>query len=302
MGKKYYIPNLSKFLGKKGTTTTELMKIDSRSDNIIEFNNDSDINNLLKLIEDYDFVNDKEVKEFFDVNFPEISKELTTMPIDLEELKRTLRFLFSELPDEFFEEKNVVVFLKKALNFLFRKKEAFFIMTNVKNGTLEYKDIYRHTGTLDFYYGMIKLTYDLETYYSTLCDAQSVIHRALLRDILFNNRKLGRAELNLINRSLNLTGNYFVEFQTRLDEMQKEIREHKQFIKRTYIAVPVDYYKQEFWVTEKIKETIKDTEERIKKVQEAKKMIEEEVNKHKGILTLDNAKIILELVIDFLKK
>ncbi len=114
MGTKYYIPNLSRFLSKKDSSKTEIVKVDSRNDNIVEFNNGNDLNVLIKSIEEHDFVNDKEVKEYFDTNFPEISKELTSVPIDLEELKRTLRFMFSELPDEFFEEKNVPIFLKKS--------------------------------------------------------------------------------------------------------------------------------------------------------------------------------------------
>ncbi len=149
---------------------------------------------------------------------------------------------------------------------------------------------------------MIKLTFDLETYYSTICDAQSVIHRALLREILFNSKKIERLELNLINRSLNLTGTSLVDFKFKLEEIQKEIREHKNFIKRTNIAVPVDYYDQELWVSEKIKETIHDADERIGKIYDAKKKVEEKIKENKGVLTLDNAKNILELVIALLKK
>lgn len=298
MGKKYFIPNLPLFRKYMNGSTKAIMKI--TKENIIEVDSNEDVKALINSIRKTDFVNDNEVKEFFDTNFPEISKQIIEVPLNLDELKRAFRFIFSELPDEIFEEKNTIELLKKVLNFVFRKKEVRFIILNILNRKLGYKDYYRHPPTVEFYYGMIKLSYNLDTYYATICDAQKVIQRAILKEILFSERNIGRKELNLINRGLNISGNFFVDFQTRLEEILKEIREHKTFIKRTNLIAPDNYNQEEIEATKKINETILDVEVRINKIQEAKKIIEKEIRERKGIINIENAKFIIEIILEFL--
>lgn len=296
MAKRYFLPNSELYRRYFTKSNKNLMKLDEN--NIIEIRNDEDLKDLIKGIQDYDFVGDKEIKEFFDSNFPKVRIE--NIPINLEELKRAFRFMFSELPDELFEEKDTIKLLKRVLNFVFRKKEAHFVISHIINGKLEYKDTYKHKSTIEFYFKMIKLSYDLETYYNTICDSQKVIQRAILKEVLFNNKKIDKKDLEIINRGLNITGNFLLEFNFKLEEFLKEIREHESFIKRTGIFPIIEYNTEKIEVIKRIKQTIYDVEIRIDKVTEAKKIIKDKIGEHKGIISSENAKYLLEIVLEIL--
>lgn len=296
MGKKYYIPNLPFFLKNLDEGGKALMKI--QDNNILEVESERDFNDFITLIRNTEFVNDKEIKEFFDSNFPQI--KFRKIPINLIELKRAFRFMFSDLPDELFEEEDTARLLMRVLNFVFRKKETQFIMLNVLNGRLEYKAHYRHQPILDFYYKMIKLTYDLDTYYETMCDAHKVIQRAILTEIFYTDKKFERKDLEVVNRGLNLTGQHFVALSFKLEEFLKEIREHKTFIKRSGIKerLPFDYDEQENEVIKKINQVLSSIEERRAKIDEAKNIIHQKLAETRGFLTKENAARIIEIVID----
>src|SRR3989338_3060582 len=296
MGKKYYIPNFQQY--QKQLSCSEVVPMKLVKNNLIELENDEEIQSVIQGIEKFEYVTDKEVKEFFDTNLPEISRRITSVPIRIDELKSAFRAIFSELPDDLFEGDDPLSIIKKVMNFVFRKKEITFIILNFKNGKLLFNDTFKHYPTAEFYFNMMKLSYDLETYYTTVCDSQEAIQTVFLRQILFSNKKLEKDDINILNQVMNLSGNRLLDLREKMNALLREIREHKTFIKRTTLPVPMEYYTQEKETTEKINTTISDIDIRIQKIKEAKKIIEEQIKKNRGLLSMENAKYLIGLVVE----
>lgn len=297
-GQKYWIPNLDLYIKELSKSGTSLVKY--HENNVVEIETPEDIQEILNAIRNYERVKDEEIQQFFNNNFPNI--EISTVPINLEELKSAFRSIFSELPEEFFEEVDAAKLLTKALNFYFIKKETQFIIFNIMAGKLEYKPDYRHPPTIEFYFRMQKTAYDLEEYYQTLRDAQRYIQRAILTEIFYNNEKknIDRAQLSMIERGLNISGGFFVQLDGKLDNFMTELENTRRFVKRTIIPLPDDYGAVEAEAVQKINETKNDVQERLKKINEAKAIIRRELQERKGILTLENAKYLVELIVEFL--
>ncbi|MBS3141680.1 hypothetical protein J4405_06080, partial [Candidatus Woesearchaeota archaeon] len=99
MGKKYYIGILGKLIDKLENSTNMVIKYDNK--NIIEVDSDEDLNKLIEIIKESDFLDDKAIKEVLERELPPISKYITKIPIELNELKKAFNEIF-DLPQEIF--------------------------------------------------------------------------------------------------------------------------------------------------------------------------------------------------------
>lgn len=294
MGDKYFIPNLPILLKNADKDSKALIKVTGQ--NIIEINSPEEKQALITSIQNRDFISDKEFKEYLDSALPILSKQIEKLPINLEELKESFRFVFNEIPDEIFEGKDIVSILKNILNFTIKKHEVSFIVFSIQDGSLRYNESYRYPKVYAFFFNMKKLSYDIEVYYAMLCNCYSVLERTFLKEITFGERKIGMQEQNLLNRIFNLSGKNFVEFKFKLERLKSEIQEEKVFIKRTQIPTPEKYNIEEEILLRKIDEVCKDIGIKIEKIENAKKELAEEARKRHGILSWETAKKLLTAI------
>lgn len=288
---KYYIENLDKFLKNIKCEDKAIIKVADK--NIIELNTDEDKRALISTIKECEFIGDQDVLDFFKENIPELAKELKNTPIDLNEFKENFRSVFSELPDSVFEDKSIVNILRRILNFIIQKNEINFVIMNIENEKLVYDENYKYRKIYESYYRMIKLNHDIDTYYVFLANSQAILERLILKHFLFNEKKIDRKELSAIYQAINLTGKSLANFRYKLQQLQNNIKEENIFIKRTNIPVPQDYKSEVQKLKGLVLDKIKDVDKRMDKILERKKLIQEKVDKKKGIFSAQDAKNLL---------
>ena len=222
---RVYIPNYSKIKTKLSENTTAMIKY--IGNDIIEVDSVEDIREVVSDMTKFEIMTDEQIKDFFDVNFPEI--KINEVPINIDELKLKFRSLFVDLPNEYYEETNAAVLIKKAFNFYFIKKETRYIIFNVANGSLIVKESYKHPPTIEFYFRMKKLSYNIDEYYSLLRQTQKVILRAILKDVIYplTKEKIGRKEISLLEKIINMTARFFLDLEEQLEDFKLEIKEKK---------------------------------------------------------------------------
>lgn len=298
MGDKYYIPNLQFFLKNMDDSTRSLIKKPAVTNpNVIEIKSMEDTRILTQGIQKSDFFKEQQLYDLVKKNFPEVAKQITKIPMDIKQLKDVFQYVFTEIPEDDFENSTTFEILKKTLNTIIRKGEIEFLILNIHNGKLLYDEsrIF-HTKTHDFHYNMLKSVYDLDTYYPIFCNTQSLLENVYLKEITFNNKKINRKNLNLLNSAFNFTGNNLADFKIRLNYFLNQINGHRVFLKRTTLPAPKDYKEHEQDALESLKECSLDVDEKIKKTVEAREKLKEEIEKRKWFLSWDNAKTFLQWV------
>ena len=291
---KYYIPSLPLLLKYMKRKSSGL--IVHENENVIEFNSVENIVEFSEEIKKFEFISSNELSEYFKNYFPRVTPHLNTIPISQDSIKEALRFIYDELPDDVYENDTIIVGLQKLLNHVIRKNEITFIVLNIANDTLRYDEGYRYTKAQDFYFKMLKLSYNIDSYYDFFCRSQSVLRRIFVNEILFSETIIDREKQNVLNQAFNITGRNLQEFKFKLELFKDEIKRHRTTIKRTRIPVPKKYNQIEKEAILKIDETLKDVEKRIKETRESKKDLEQEIKKRHGIISLETAKELFDLI------
>ena len=293
MDDEYYIPEWEFLRDKLEEGDKNALAIQNKG-NVIRIRNEEDRSNFIESIKKIEFINDKELYDYFKENFYGAIKYLEIKPIQVPALKEALSFLFEELPDDLFEQDDVITALKKLFNHFIKKNEITFIVMNMSNKNLNYDGDYKYKTLQEFYFLMLKLDYNLDTYYEFFCRTQSALSRLFSKEILFSDEKIDRKRQDLLNRIFNLTANNLEDYKMKLEIVKNQIKGHRRTIKIANIITLDKYNIQEKQVLEKIDSTIKDINERVNECYTSKKRLEEEVKKRHGLISIETAKNILK--------
>lgn len=131
------------------------------------------------------------------------------------------------------------------------------------------------------------------SYYIFLANSQAILERLILKHFLFNEKNIDRKELSAIYQAINLTGKSLADFRYKLQQLQNNIKEETIFIKRTNIPVPHGYQDEVQKLKGLVLDKLQDVDNRMEKILERKKLIQEKVDKKKGIFSAQDAKTLL---------
>ena len=190
------------------------------------------------------------------------------------------------MPDSVFEDKGIVDILRKVLNFIIKKNEINFIITNIQNKKLEYDENYKYRKIYESYYRMIKLNHDIGTYYIFIANTQAVLERIILKQFLFSEKKIDRKVLDAIYQAINLTGKSLADFRYNLHNLQNNTQEETIFLKRTGIPIPRGYKEEANKLQDIVQKKIWDIDLRMNRILERKKLIQEKVERKKERIIL----------------
>lgn len=185
------------------------------------------------------------------------------------------------MPDELFQDENIVKVFKNIINFIIKKNETTFLIENISNNKLKYDLNYKFGKIYDFYFYMMKAYHDATNLFSIMCRLQSVIQKIYLKSVIFNDSKNKLEHIQILNRSFNVMGNISVDYKDKLDLIVKEIKDQRNWLKRTQINPPKGYNSQESLVLEEFNEMTKEIDERVLKLADAKEKIRSEIIERK---------------------
>src|SRR3989344_4475791 len=223
MGGVYYIPNLKKFIGSMSPSERALISTDN--ENLIVLDSDEDKANLIKTVREVEFIKDKEIVDYLELNFDSFRNRISKIPIDIDESRCLFRYVFEELPDSVFEAPDIITILKNVLNFSLGKNEINFIVMHVGNGQLLYNTGFRnYKGIYPFYFSIMKLNHDLATFFGWYFNSQVILETLYIKYILYANEKISKEDLELIRQTMNGIGKNLADFRFVLHKYLKEIR------------------------------------------------------------------------------
>lgn len=294
MGNIYYIPRLPEI--KKNLKEDCKALIVPNSKNLINLENQEDREKLIDSIKNIQYINDLDLYNFYKDRLPEISKLVKKVPIDNNELKETLKHIFNDIPDDYFEGKDMVQCLTTTFNYVIRKYETEFLVINIANGELLYDESYKYRKFQEFYFEMMKFNFNLEPYWLFFCNAQALLQKLFLKEILFSNSKITDEKQQLLNRIFNLNGKALSDFDFRLNNVKSQIKFNRITLKRTKIPLPTKYKDYEKKTLEDIGKIQNEVKEEIQKIKEAKKQLQEEIEKRHGWISKTTAKKLLKML------
>ncbi|GEM_PF-5542545 len=291
MGKKYYIPSLPYLRGGLEKDCKNIIVKDS--EHLIELNTDTEIESFIGAVKNIEYVSDKNFYDFFKERLPEVANQINDIPISHEDLKGALRFIFNDLPEEAFESENIVECLTKIFNHVIRKNEITFHVTNIANGSLLCEQDYKYSKFQEFYFQMMKLEYNLDSYYSIYYNAQVALLHLFTKEILFSEEIISDSKEALLRRVFNLNGQALGDFKLRLEDIRNQIQSHRVTIKRTNIPLPAKYDCLEQSTLDKVNLVLADVNQKIDETYEAKNKLADEMKKRHGLLSKETAKKIM---------
>jgi hypothetical protein len=291
MGDRYYIPILP-FVQDSLDSTSKALIVPNEN-NIVEFNSETDFNNFLDSLNNVEYIDDKKIYDIMQELVPDISDYIKDVPMPLEDLKGAFGNLIEGIPDERFAGKPLAYCLKIMFDSIIRKNENTFIVLNIRNGSLKCNEDYKYHKTESLYFDMMKLEYNLDTYYSFFCDVQSALRTIFLKNILFSDDPIDDVKKNLINRAFNINGQALADFRQALEGAKSKINNHRWTIKKINMPLLPRYNEIEKATLSKISDTLVDVDKNIKETYESKKQLAEEIKKRHNLISIETAKNLL---------
>ena len=204
-----------------------------------------------------------------------------------------LKYIFTEIPDESFEEKNILDSLTTTFNYVIGKNEIDFLILNINNDELRYNFGYKYKSQQDFYFDIMKFTFNLPSYWMFFSNTQSTLRRLFLKEIMFSDDVITSEKQQLLNRIFNVNGNALSEFDFKLDHMKSKIKSNRITLKRAKLPELPKYREYEKNCLKLIDEIQREVKIVIEDNIESKKNLESEIKKRHGIISKESAKKIL---------
>lgn len=292
MGDKYYIPGLPELKKNLEKDCKELIVPDSN--NLIKLEKEEDRKKLIDSIKNIQYINDQDLHAFYEEHMPEVAELVKRVPIDTNELKDALRHIFNDIPDEYFEGRNILQCLSATFNYVIRKNEIEFLVINIAE--LKYDESYKYNKFQEFYFEMMKFNFNLEPYWIFFSNTQALLQRLFLKEVLFSDSKITDEKQKLLNRIFNLNGKALSDFDFKLNNVKNQIKSNKITLKRTKIPLPKKYNEYEKKALENIDKVQSEIKGEIEKNKEAKKQLQEEIEKRHGWISKTTAKKLLRML------
>ncbi len=140
---------------------------------------------------------------------------------------------------------------------------------------------------------MMKLVYNLETYYLFFCNTQCLLRDTSVREIAFSDHIIDDKKENILNRVFNIAGNNLLDLRLRLEHFKNQINSNRVTIKRAGINLPRKYDTMEKIALEKINATIQDLETKVSQTEESKRKLRDEMRRRHGLISKWTLKSIL---------
>lgn len=288
----YYIPGLADIKDKLKYDCKELIVTDSK--NLIRLDTKKEKKKFIQSIKETQYINDKKLYEFYKEYMPEMTGIVTRVPINTQELKKSLEHIFLDIPSESFEGKSILECLTTTFNHVIRKYEIEFYITHINNDELKFDQTYKYNKFQEFYFYMMKLNYNLDPYWFFFSNTQALLKRLFLKEILFSETKITDKKQKLLNRVFNMNGQALADFDYKLTNVTQHIKANRNTLKRTQFPLLPKYKEYEEKTLREIDNVKKEISELIAFNRDSKKQLEEEIKKRHGLISKITAKKILQ--------